>query len=67
MSYSISTWRSLARATAAATPTTAVAHSSYYGRISLIGYNSTHLNGSLHLLEGIRAGAFNKCLNLSHK
>lgn len=41
-------------------------HSSYYERICSIGYNS-HLNGSLHLLEGIRAEAFNKRLNLSDK
>lgn len=41
-------------------------HSSYYERICSIGYNS-HLNGSLHLLEGIKAEAFNKCLNLSDK
>lgn len=40
--------------------------SSYYERICSIGYNS-HLNGSLHLLEGIRAEAFNKRLNLSDK
>lgn len=40
--------------------------SSYYERICSIGYNS-HLNRSLHLLEGIRAGAFNKRLNLSDK
>lgn len=42
------------------------ARSSYYERICSIGYNS-HLSGSLHLLEGIRAGAFNKRLNLSDK
>lgn len=40
--------------------------SSYYERICSNGYNS-HLNGSLHLLEGIRAEAFNKRLNLSDK
>lgn len=40
--------------------------SSYYERICSIGYNS-HLNGSLHLLEGIRTEAFNKRLNLSDK
>ena len=42
------------------------ARSSYYERICSIGYNS-HLDGSLHLLEGIRAEAFNKRLNLSDK
>lgn len=41
-------------------------HSSYYEHICSIGYNS-HLNGSLHLLEGIKAEAFNKRLNLSDK
>lgn len=41
-------------------------HSSYYERICSIGYNS-HLDGSLHLLEGIKAEAFNKRLNLSDK
>lgn len=40
--------------------------SAYYERICSIGYNS-HLDGSLHLLEGIRAEAFNKRLNLSDK
>lgn len=40
--------------------------SSYYERICSIGYNS-HLNGSLHLLGGIKAEAFNKRLNLSDK
>lgn len=42
------------------------ARSSHYERICSIGYNS-HLDGSLHLLEGISAEAFNKRLNLSDK
>lgn len=52
MTYSISTWKSL--------------QLPVHHIRSSIGYNS-HLNGSLHLLEGIRVGALNKRLNLSDK